>query len=258
MTIPTRELALQVYRELIPEIAAEPAAPVAALPSLEAILREVGPLPVEALFLGLAEDGLPVLLNLFDPAPGPLLIVADPGAGKTALLQTIAGAVALEHDPHEVQFGIVTAHPEEWDGYASLPQAIGVYPAYHRSSDEFLQMLVSWTHSGQSDRKAAVLLMDDLESMEQAGQETRSNLRYLLAQGPARGVWPLATASSRRMAPVYPWLEAFHTRIFGHMEDDRLAGEWSNLKGVTFSGLRGGIDFALREGRQWVKFWLPN
>jgi hypothetical protein len=247
-----------VYRELVPEIAADQTTPVPVLPSLEAILREVGPLPAEALFLGLAEDGLPVLLNLLDPAPGPLLVVADPGAGKTALLQAMAGAVALEHDPREVQFGVITSRPEEWEGYGSISQAIGIFPSYHRACDEFLQQLVAWTHSGRSDRQAAVLLLDDLEAVDGTDQQTRSNLRYLLARGPARGVWPVVTVNARRMAPIFPWLDAFRTRIFGRMEDDRLACEWSSLPGVTFTGLRRGVDFALREGRQWIKFWLPD
>jgi hypothetical protein len=58
-----------------------------ALPSLHEVLADFGPMPREALFLGVASDELPVLLNLHEPHPGPILITADPGAGKTALLQ---------------------------------------------------------------------------------------------------------------------------------------------------------------------------
>jgi hypothetical protein len=83
-------LMLEAMAELKPEIDASlplrPGSPVPAAPSLTDSLSELGPLPKEALLLGLAPDGLPVLLNLHDPSPGPLLIAADPGAGKTALL----------------------------------------------------------------------------------------------------------------------------------------------------------------------------
>ena len=44
------------------------------------------PCPREALFLEIADDGLPILLNLHDPVPGPLLISADQSAGKTSFL----------------------------------------------------------------------------------------------------------------------------------------------------------------------------
>ena len=37
------------------------------LPTLKHFIADSNPLPQEALYLGLAEDGLPVLLNLFDP-----------------------------------------------------------------------------------------------------------------------------------------------------------------------------------------------
>ena len=84
-------LMLAALTELQPEIeAAQQAKPVPAAPSLADSLSELGPMPREALLLGLASDGLPVLLNLHDPHPGPLLIAADPGTGKTALLQLIA------------------------------------------------------------------------------------------------------------------------------------------------------------------------
>ena len=88
-------LMLAALSELQPEIeAAQQAKPMPAAPSLVDSLSELGPMPREALLLGLASDGLPVLLNLHDPHPGPLLITADPGTGKTALLQLIAHAAA--------------------------------------------------------------------------------------------------------------------------------------------------------------------
>ena len=51
--------------------------PTPVLPSLNEVLADYGPMPYEALFLGVASDDLPVLLNLHDPVPGPILIAAD-------------------------------------------------------------------------------------------------------------------------------------------------------------------------------------
>src|SRR5512138_1121732 len=61
-----------------------------AIPSLRDVIAANASMPREALFLGLAEDGLPVLLNLYDSIPGPLLIIGDQASGKTRLLQAIA------------------------------------------------------------------------------------------------------------------------------------------------------------------------
>ena len=47
--------------------------PASGLPTLRAVIADTSPLPHTALFLGLAEDGLPVLLDLYDPIPVPFL-----------------------------------------------------------------------------------------------------------------------------------------------------------------------------------------
>ena len=113
------ELMMEAMAELKPELDAERARqvkPAPARPSLNEVLADYGPMPLEALFLGVAFDGLPVLLNLHDHVPGPLLVTADPGAGKTALLQTVALAAGKMHQPEDVQFGVLTNHPDEWNG----------------------------------------------------------------------------------------------------------------------------------------------
>src|SRR5512135_2671441 len=68
------------------------------LPGLKETLRDLGPLPRAALFLGVADDRLPVLLNLADPVPGPVLVAGDSGSGKTHLLRLVAEAIGLMHD----------------------------------------------------------------------------------------------------------------------------------------------------------------
>ena len=117
-------LMMEALNELKPEIefVARQLKAQPAQPPLNEVLADYGPMPREALFLGVAPDKLPVLLNLHDPVPGPLLIAADPGAGKTALLQTIALAAGIMHQPDDLQFGVLTNHPDEWNGIEKVPQ----------------------------------------------------------------------------------------------------------------------------------------
>ena len=62
-------LMFETMAELIPDIRASNADPSQAIPDLRTILQGFTPLPHEAIFLGVANDGLPVLLNLRDPLP---------------------------------------------------------------------------------------------------------------------------------------------------------------------------------------------
>ena len=114
-------LMLEALTELVTEEKqTRPAEPVTPLPSLREVISSAAPLPQEALLLGLAEDGLPVLLNLYDPVPGPLLLTGDPASGKTALMQTIASAIGLMHSPSEVEYGVITDHPEDWRDFQEI------------------------------------------------------------------------------------------------------------------------------------------
>ncbi len=251
-------LALEALTELQPERKAMQTIPLASAPSLADSLAELGPLPREALLLGLASDGLPVLLNLHDPQAGPLLVVADPGAGKTALLQLIARAAAEMHTPSEVQFGVITNYPDEWDDWAGLEHCVGVFPFYHDSAIDFLHSLSAWAHANKGGEQSVLLLLDDLESMEQVTFEARQTLRWLLLRGPARKAWPVVTLNAERAGQVEAWQEAFRTRIFGQVKDGRLAEQLAGAPAFTLRTLQAGLQFALREGDGWLKFWIPE
>jgi hypothetical protein len=235
-----------------------PLQPAPAAPSLAESLTELGPLPREALLLGLASDGLPVLLNLHDPHPGPLLIAADPGAGKTALLQLIAQAAAQMHMPGEVQFGAVTNYPDEWGHLVELEHCVGIFPTYHDAAIDFLHSLSGWAHANKGSSQSILLLLDDLESMEHIDFDARQTLRWLLLRGPSRRVWPLISLNAKRAGKLEPWLEAFRTRVFGAIQDDRTAEGLTGIPGTTLKHLQAGLQFTLREGNGWLKFWIPQ
>ena len=229
-----------------------------AAPSLAESLSQLGPLPQEALLLGLASDGLPVLLNLHDPHPGPILISADPGGGKTALLQLVAQAAEQMHAPPQVQFGAITNYPDEWGHLTESEHCLGIFPTYHDSAIDFISSLSGWAHSNKGGRQSILLLLDDLESMQHLDFDARQTLRWLLLRGPARRVWPLVSLNAQRAAQVEPWLDAFRTRIFGHVQDDQDANFLSGLPGAALQHLQAGLQFALREGNDWLKFWIPQ
>lgn len=249
---------MEVLAELQPEIdAARRTQAAPAIPPLSEVLAEFGPMPAEALFLGVASDGLPVLLNLHDPVPGPILISGDSGTGKTTLLQNIASAAAKMHRPAELQFGVVTSHPEEWSGLESIPNNVGVFPLYHKSAEDFILSLASWAHGNKSSQQSVLLLLDDLEAATNMDFDAKQNLRWLLLRGPARRVWSFTTVNPNRTENSRPWLDAFHTRIFGSIQDSNLARSL-NAENAELDTLNIGTQFALREGDHWLRFWIPS
>ena len=251
-------LMMEALAELKPEIdAARSVKPVPALPPLSEVLTEFGPMPPEALFLGVASDGLPVLLNLHDPIPGPLLITGDAGTGKTGLLQIISRAAGKMHQPQELQFGVLTSHPDEWSAFEDIPNNVGIFPFYHRSAEDFILSLASWAHENKTSRQSVLLLLDDLEAASNLNFDARQNLRWLLLRGPARRVWPIITLIPHRMENIGPWLEAFHTRIFGTIQNPQHISQL-DAESAELDTLNGGSQFTLREGDHWLRFWITT
>lgn len=251
-------LMLEAYTELKPEIeATRQVSPVPALPTVSEVLAEFGSMPSEALFLGVASDGLPVLLNLHDSIPGPLLIVGDPGSGKTALLQTIARAAEKMHQPEELQFGVLTSRPDEWSGLKDIPNNVGIFSHYDRSSEDFILSLASWAHGNKTSSQSVLLLLDDLEAVSKLDLDALQNLRWLLLRGPARRVWPIITLNSQHVENMAPWLEAFRTRILGNVQDGQNIRQLDSEQ-ADLSSLMTGSEFTMREGNNWLRFWIPS
>jgi len=236
----------------------EPSQPVPAAPTLSGVLAELGPLPREALFLGIASDGLPVLLNLHDPLPGPILVTGDDGSGKTIFLQTIVQAVTQTHKSDDVQFGIITPNSDEWGFMDSIPHRVGVFSPHEERTQDFLLSLASWAHSNKNTRQSVLLLIDDLESMASLDFDALQNLRWLLLRGPSRRVWPIITMNAERYGQVLSWIQIFRTRIFGRIENERVAAALGGDKASALDQLQAGIQFSLRENGNWLRFWLPS
>ena len=252
------DLLIEAYTELQPEIkTARGLTRVPVHPPLGQMLEEFGKMPAEALFMGVASDDLPMLLNLHDPVPGPLLILGDAGAGKTNLLQIIARAAGIMHQPRNLQFGVLTNHPAEWSTFEQTPNNVGIFPFYSDSSQDFILSLASWAHGNKSSEQSVLLLMDDLEAASNLDFDTRQNLRWLLLRGPARRVWPIVTLNPNNVADLKPWLDIFHTRIFGSIKDERRSLQMG-AENAKLETLNAGSEFTSREGNHWLRFWLPS
>lgn len=253
-------LALEALAELKADDTAPPSSiePMPAAPSLSEVLSGIGALPREALLLGVASDGLPVLLNLRDPLPGPILVVGEAGAGKTTFLQTMAQSVIQTHDSNNVQYGVITNHSDEWESVTATSHRVGLFAPEQTGAQDLILSLASWAHANRNARQSVLLLIDDLEAVANLDPDTLQNFRWLLLRGPARRVWPVVTLNAERYGHVIAWLQNFRTRIFGRIVNESAAGALGADKTSALDQLEARIQFSLRENGNWLRFWLPS
>ena len=251
-------LAIEAYQEIQAELHQDggprPVSPGTPIPVTS--LAQPPSLPGGSLLLGLAEDGLPVLLDLYDPAPGPLLVAGDGGSGKTALLQSLARAAGLK-DPGDIQFGVVTPFPEEWAALESLPHCLGVWPAYHPSAQLFLGQLVNWAEALPGSRQAILLLFDGFDLLSGSDFQSLQDLRWLLMYGPEHQIWPVVTVNPARLPRKQSWLDYFHTRLLGHVKHSHNSRLLTEDPQSALADLLPGKQFGLSQPGSWLKFWLP-
>lgn len=269
------ELALEALEELAQELAprdddffdlpeeeyldeANQTPPRLAIKHLDQALSEFSNLPPGALFLGVAYDKLPILLNLNDPTPGPVLIMGDEGSGKTKFLQMIGQSIEKIHSPKDVQFGVISNKLKEWQDIGENQNCMGVFPSYQNDADDFIRSLADWAHHNHSEKRFALLLIDDLETVSKMDKDVQQSLRWLLLRGPNRRVWPLITLDVAHRGQLLHWMDAFRTRLFGSVKNLRSAEAILPTRDAGLHLLEQGSEFVLFENRQWIKFWIPS
>lgn len=269
---------IDVLRELQPEIdEANRIQPKPGIPlggtSLGEVLRELGSLPPEAFFFGMATDGLPVLLNMNDPIAGALLVLAHEGSGKTDFLRTVAETVSVTHPragssgtygyypssyTKRVDVSIITNHPDEFNVSNNLNVLNKrTFGFYETASEELILSLASWAHGNKGNSGHAILLIDGFENVSSLSFDAKQNLRWLLLRGSARKVWVIATLNPKYADDVAWWLDAFKTIVYGSdlskEEIESITGREGILEDSKFPS-----QFKFIEGTRWCNFWVPS
>lgn len=229
----------------------------AAARTLAQVMASLAPLPASALFTGLAEDGLPVLFNLRESAPGPVLIAADAGAGKTRLLQTVARGIEHIHQPADVRYAVVTDHPGEWRPFEHSRHCERVLAFHQAFTTGYLHCAALGQPSDIRSSTSLVLLIDGFESLVSDG-DLRDSAHALLRSPTPRGVFPFVSLNTSSGPFPDRWLDAFTARLFGYIRDQPTAVSLCGSSEICAGDLQPPSQFSVRERDSWLPFWLPD
>jgi hypothetical protein len=230
------------------------------IPSLQSVLSENGPFSPHTIFLGMCEDGVPLTLNLENPAPGALLITADPEAGKTRLLRSILSSVTLINEADQVVFYIFAANSHEYTDLAELDHCQKLIAHRDHEASRIIQELFSELETRKL-RPADTMIVFAIEDLFQLAQAVEgsllSNLIHLIKHGPRSGIWPIATLSSKDVDQIDPNLqEAFRTHLLGFLADPVTATYLARDVNCPAQGLIKGSQFCASVAGDWFSFWI--
>ncbi len=261
--------ALSAYQALIPEINTR--SPLvrntmrqpAALPTVTRLLDLVTPLPAHALLLGQCFDGLPFLLSLNNPQIGAMLTVCEPGCGKTHQLQVMADSAMLINEPHDLQIGVVTLNPQEWEGVFVEPRhsrynngLLGWYESRLRGYVESLMRLAEDRRNGKRFGTQMLVLLDDLDAVDGLDYDLQYNLHWLLENGASLGIWLAASLDVEKATAMPYWVQVMRTQIFGRVRASAQAQALAFHQGALTADLQPG-EFTTWTGRSWLSYRLP-
>jgi hypothetical protein len=146
--------------------------------SLEEFLSKIGPLPEEAVILGICDDGLPFLLNVNDFLVHANILIEN---GKP-MLETVANSVEFVGNKN-IKVLVVS---DAWRARASAQRSFA-------ELNNTLLDVYKWA-TGKHFKQRVVLLIDGLENV--SDRDSIQNLEWVLDNGNKLGLYVLASYSN--------------------------------------------------------------
>lgn len=231
-------------------------------PTVREVLKRMSALPTGSMLVGAGEDGLPFLLDLDQPASGALLLCGDPGCGKTRLMQSMAVSLPVMNSSRECRYAVITARPDEWKEKVIQPQCLGVYDVAGEEAPRLVIKLLALAEQrneqNSSSGPAFVIFVDDLMAVQSWDQTAQVNLHWLIQYGALSRVWIVAGAAAQDALEIPYWIDAFRTRLIGHITEMQTAEAVAIHAGLDAGTIHAKNQFAIWFEDQWQIFRAPE
>jgi hypothetical protein len=231
------------------------------LPSQQSLIASLGPFSPEMVLLGLCEDNLPFMLDLTSALPGSMLIVGDPGCGKTRLLRAVLTSACLINTSAQVRYYIISPHPEEYDYPAGQPNCAGLFKSRRPEVETLLGKLLDLANQRllqHENGPAIIVTIDDLaDFIHGLNDSALWGFTWLARIGPQLRIWILASQSSSTAGWIgREVLEAFSTRIVGPVKSSRALQILVGNQAVNTLDLSKGMQFYFPFESGWLPVWI--
>lgn len=228
------------------------------IPSLQDLIEANQETSGNQIYLGICEDGLPLTLDLDNPAPGAILITADAMAGKTRLLRAILSSAAYLNPADDLLIFICTDQIDEYARIRELDNCQEVMDHSDKRLAYLIKELVDEIENRRSTgRKPYIILaIERIDHLIQLNDKFMFEQIYrLLKHGARNGIWIIASLSAGAFPRVDPLLlDAFRTHLIGSIADFKAMTVLAYDSTCPAQRLQKGEQFCAWINGNWLNF----
>jgi S-DNA-T family DNA segregation ATPase FtsK/SpoIIIE len=213
--------------------------------------------------LGMAADGMPILLRVSAPDVAHVLIAGTTGSGKSEAARTMLASLVMFQRPREVQVIIIDPKASEFRQFEHLPHLLCPIIKNVEDAVANLEWLVEEMSRRQAEgivRPRIVLVIDELaDLLMQGGNDVEGYLTRLVQRGRSAGISVIACTQKPTAAVLGGLVTAnFPVRLVGKVTS---ANEALVASGVAQSGaekLAGRGDFLLIANGEKIRLQMAH
>lgn len=205
--------------------------------------------------LGVATDGVPLMMRLASPDVTHVLISGSKASGKTEAVRTMLASIVLYQKPREIQFLLMDPKASAFEFLANSPHLLGDIATTPERALQHLRWLETELERRENEHVSLprlVVVVDEIaELLTHAGREFQVHLARLAQRGRSTGISLIVCTNKANASDLNAALRAnFPVRLVGKNSSANDGAE----------KLAGRGDFILVAGGERVRFhaaYLP-